>query len=253
MIWDIQPEVFSFSPLPRWYSLIFALGIVAGYLVMRVIFRRENRPLLLLDSLLMHIVLGMMIGMRLGHCLFYQPEYYLQHPLEILMIWKGGYASHGGFLGVIIALWLFVRRHREFTYLWILDRTAIISMIAAGCIRVGNFFNSEMIGHETTLPWGIIFAQVDNVARHPAQLYEAFGYFVTAAITWVLYDRGKITEQPGRLLGVAMMLGFGWRFFCEFFKVDQVPFEQGMTFNLGQLLSVPFVIVGAFLFFRKSK
>lgn len=253
MIWDIQPEVFSFSPLPRWYSLLFALGIVSGYFIMRTIFRREGRPLEALDSLLMHIVLGMMIGMRLGHCFFYQPDYYFQHPLEILMIWRGGYASHGGFLGVIIALGLFVRRHRDMSFLWLADRVAIIGLNAAGWIRVGNFFNSEMIGHETTLPWGITFAQVDNVARHPAQLYEAIGYFVVAAIGWALYNKDQVIKRPGMLLGIHLILGFGWRFFCEFFKVDQVPFEQGMTFNLGQLLSLPFMAVGGYLVWRSKR
>jgi prolipoprotein diacylglyceryl transferase len=247
IVWDIRPEVFSFLPLPRWYSLLFAAGIVFGYLIFRNILKREGKPLEMLDSLLMHIVLGMMIGMRLGHCFFYQPDYYLAHPLEIPMIWKGGYASHGGFAGVLIALALFVRKHKDATFLWLADRVTIIAMLAAGFIRVGNFFNSEMIGHPTDAPWAVVFAQIDQVPRHPAQLYEAVGYFAVSGITWLLYVKGDAVKVRGRLLGVGMVLGFAWRFFCEFFKEDQVPFEQGMTLNMGQLLSLPFILLGAAL------
>jgi prolipoprotein diacylglyceryl transferase len=243
-VWDIRPEVFSFSPLPRWYSLIFASGIVGGYAVIRKMFIREGKSLEILDSLLVYVVVGMMAGMRLGHCLFYQPDYYFAHPLEIPMIWKGGYASHGGFAGVIIALALFARKHRELSMLWLLDRVSTISMFTAGCIRVGNFFNSEMIGHEFHGAWAVVFAQIDALPRHPAQLYEAVGYFAIFLISWALYYKTDIATKPGRLIGINMFGGFFWRFLCEFFKEDQVPFEQGMTLNMGQLLSIPFVLIG---------
>lgn len=251
IIWDIRPEIFSFMPLPRWYSLLFAGGMVFGYFIMRNIYQRENKPVEILDSLLMHVMLGMIIGMRLGHCLLYQPEYYLAHPLEIPQIWKGGYASHGGFAGVLIALILYARRYKEVTFLWVADRVSIIAMLTAGFIRIGNFFNSEMIGHATDVPWRVTFALVDNIPRHPAQLYEAFGYLVITAIDWTMYKRGTVLEKPGRLLGWTAIMGFSWRFFCEFFKEDQVPFEQGLTFNMGQLLSVPFVLLGIWLVMRK--
>lgn len=244
-VWDIQPEVFSFSPLPRWYSLLFAAGIVGAYFILRSMLKREGKPMELLDSGLTYVVLGMMIGMRLGHVLFYQPDYYFEHPLEIPMIWKGGYASHGGFAGIVIALYLFVRTHPQLTWLWTLDRVAIGSMLSAGCIRLGNFFNSEMIGRPATgVPWAVIFKSVDDVPRHPAQLYEAVGYFAIFAVFWVIYLRTNLAAKPGRILGWVAAFGFLWRFLCEFFKEDQVPFEAGMSLNMGQLLSLPFVAIG---------
>jgi len=252
-IWDIRPEIFSFMPLPRWYSLIFAAGMIGGYMMMRAVFKRENKPVELLDSLLVYIVFGTMIGMRLGHCFFYQPDYYLSHPWHIPMIWEGGYASHGGFLGVIIALWLFVRKYGNMTFLWLADRIAFASMFAGGCIRVGNFFNSEMIGHPATVPWAVVFKRIDMVPRHPAQLYESVGYFAVCGLGWLAYRYTKTAALPGRLLGLIMIGGFGWRFFCEFFKEDQVAFEAGMKFNMGQLLSIPFIILGVFLVFGAFK
>lgn len=243
-VWNLQPEVFSFSPLPRWYSLLFASGIVGGYAILRKIFIREGRPLELLDSLLMYGVVGMMVGMRLGHVMFYQPDYYIDHLIEVPMIWKGGYASHGGFLGVIIALLLFVRKKPDMTFFWLADRVSITCLFAAGFIRLGNFANSEIIGRPTgdSVPWAVIFSQVDQIPRHPAQLYEALGYFVLCALSLLLYYRTRLLEQAGRLVGLVIATGFVWRFFCEFFKEDQVPFEAGLTLNMGQILSIPFII-----------
>ena len=246
--WNLRPEVFSFSPLPRWYSLLFALGIVGGYTIIRRMFLRENKPVEYLDSLLVYVVMGMMIGMRLGHVLFYQPDYYADHLLEIPMIWKGGYASHGGFLGVIIALILFARKYKTLSFMWLADRVAVISLFTAFCIRLGNFCNSEMIGRPADgLSWAVVFEQIDAVPRHPAQLYEACGYIILCGISLLLYYKSKITAYNGRLLGFIISSGFAWRFFCEFFKEDQVPFEAGMTINMGQWLSIPFIIGGLLL------
>lgn len=255
IVWNIRPEVFSFSPLPRWYSLVFAIGIGGAWAIMRSMFRREGKPLELIDSLLIYTVVGMMVGMRLGHVLFYQPDYYFQpeHLIEIPMIWKGGYASHGGFAGVIVSLWLFARKHRETSMLWLMDHMAVVSMFTAGCIRVGNFFNSEMIGHAATVPWAIVFQQIDNIPRHPAQLYEAIGYFAICGIFWLIYSRSRIAEAPGQLAGWIIVCGFGWRFLCEFFKEDQVGFEQGMTLNMGQLLSLPFMAIGLLMALAAAK
>ena len=255
IVWNIRPEIFSFSPLPRWYSLIFAIGIAGAWAAMRAMFRREGKPLELIDSLLVYCVLGMMIGMRLGHVIFYQPDYYFtwEHWLEIPQIWKGGYASHGGFAGVIIALFLFARKHKETSMLWLMDHMAVASMVTAGCIRVGNFFNSEMIGHVAKVPWAVVFQQIDDVPRHPAQLYEAVGYFaIFFGFLWAYY-KTRIAEAPGRLAGWIIVAGFGWRFFCEFFKEDQVPFEQGMSLNMGQLLSVPFMAIGLIMALAATK
>lgn len=243
-VWNVNPAVFSFSPLPRWYSLIFALGIVGGYAILRGMFKRDGKPVELIDSLLVYGVGGMMLGMRLGHVLFYQPDYYFAHPLEIPMIWKGGYASHGGYLGVIIALLLFAFRHAETPFLWLADRVAIVSMFTGMCIRVGNFFNSEMIGRPASSPWAVIFAQVDQVPRHPAQIYEALGYAVVTLGSYLCYRFTAMAKGPGRLMGLVMGMGFLWRFFCEFFKEDQVDFEAGLALNMGQLLSIPFIVIG---------
>ena len=254
-VWNIRPEIFSFSPLPRWYSLIFAIGIAGAWGVMRAMFRREGKNLELIDSLLVHCVLGMMIGMRLGHVIFYQPDYYFTaaHWLEIPQIWKGGYASHGGFAGVIIALWLFARKNPDLKMMWLMDHMAVASMWTAGCIRVGNFFNSEMIGHVAKVPWAVVFKQIDDVPRHPAQLYEAIGYFIIFGFFYWAYWKTNIAKAPGRLAGWIIVAGFSWRFFCEFFKEDQVPFEQGLTFNMGQLLSLPFIALGLIMALAAAK
>lgn len=247
-VWELRPEVFANLPLPRWYSLIFAAGFALGYVIFRSLARREGRPVELLDSLLLYVVTGTIVGMRLAHCLLYEPSYYLAHPLQIPMTWKGGYASHGGFAGVIIALALFARKHREMTFSWLLDRIAIVAILGAAFIRVGNFFNSEMIGRPANgLPWAVVFANIDQVPRHPAQLYEAAGYLAIFGLAWVLYRRTEISAHPGQLVGTVIVLGFAWRFFCEFFKEIQVGFEAEMVLNMGQLLSVPFVIAGVLL------
>jgi prolipoprotein diacylglyceryl transferase len=246
LVWGIRPQVFSFSPLPRWYSLLFAVGIVGGYAIMRGMFKREGKPLALLDWLLVYVVVGMLAGMRLGHVIFYQPDYYLRpgHLWEIPQIWKGGYASHGAFAGVIVALLLFARKHKETPFLWLCDRVAIISTFTAGCIRLGNFANSEMIGRPSNVPWAIVFAQVDRLPRHPAQLYEAIGYFVVCRLSYLWYRKSDWHLSPGRLVGFIMAVAFFWRFICEFFKEDQVVFEHGMVLNMGQVLSLPFIVVG---------
>jgi prolipoprotein diacylglyceryl transferase len=243
-VWRLAPEVFSFSPLPRWYGLIFMCGVLASYFITRRLFVRDGLRWELADRLLVYVIVGMIVGMRLGHCLFYQPEIYLKNPIQILMIWEGGYASHGGFLGVIIALIIFARRYVDGRFLFLGDRVSVGCMLAAAGIRVGNFFNSEMIGRPSSEPWAVTFALVDNVPRHPTQLYEAIGYVVIFAIGYALARPQGLLRQPGRLLGVIMILGFSWRFFVEFFKVEQVAFEADMSLNMGQWLSVPFVLLG---------
>jgi prolipoprotein diacylglyceryl transferase len=252
MIWDIRPEVFSFSPLPRWYSLLFAIGVYTGYLLTRKLMSKEKLSDEQFASGFTYVIVGMMVGMRLGHCLFYQPDYYLERPWEILMIWQGGYASHGGFLGVFIALYFFIRKNPQVTFWWLLDRASIGCVNVAGWIRLGNFFNSEMIGHKTEMPWAVVFAQIDQVPRHPTQLYEAFGYFFTSILLWILYHRTKIADQPGRMIGLSCVMLSTWRFFCEFFKVEQVGFEQDMALNLGQILSLPFFLGGLYLLVKKN-
>ncbi len=243
-VWDIDPQVFSTMPLPRWYSLLFAIGILGGFAILKAMLSYEKKPHSILDGVMTYGMIGMVVGMRLGHVLFYQPDYYINHLHEIPMIWLGGYASHGGFLGLAIAMYLYVKRNPPMTFTWLVDRVSIASLFAAGFIRIGNFFNSEILGNATTAPWAVIFAKVDQTPRHPAQLYEAAGYLALALLFGILYRFTAMKEKGGMLFGGVIASGFLVRFICEFFKEDQSAFEAGMLINMGQILSIPFILGG---------
>lgn len=250
MIWDIDREIVGIGVFAlRWYSMLFALGIVLSYFIMKRMFEREGKSLEMLDSMLFHCVIGTVVGARLGHCLLYEPETYLRDPLRILKIWEGGLASHGGYLGVMIALILFVRRYRQLSWFWVADRMTVNGMVTGGLIRIGNFFNSEIIGHPTDVPWAVIFKKVDMTPRHPTQLYEAAGYLTIAAIEYAIYRGAGRKPRDGRMFGFVLIAGYGFRIFVEQFKENQVDFEQGMALNMGQLLSIPFILIGLFFFF----
>lgn len=252
--WNVSPEIFELGPIRlRWYGLMFLLGFSLGYRLMMSVCRWENKPLEKLDSLLVHLVLGTTIGARLGHCLFYDPVHYLSHPLEILKIWEGGLASHGGGTGVIIALWLFVRKNPEFTWMWLLDRIAIFTVMTGSFIRIGNLMNSEILGKVTDGTWGVIFSRVDPLPRHPAMLYEAFAYALIFAISYGLYLRWKAKSPPGFLFGLVISGIMIARFVIEFWKENQSPFEDGMALNMGQILSVPFIVIGGYMMMRAWK
>jgi len=252
-VWDFSPEIFKIGSFgPRYYGLMFAIGFMVGYSITQKIFLREGRPEEDLSSLLFHIMVGTIVGARVGHCLFYEPEYYLSHPLEILFVWRGGLASHGGTIGVLLALWLYRRKHLDQGYIWLADRLAIGTAFTAACIRVGNFFNSEILGKPTDVPWAIIFAaNNDNIPRHPAMLYEAGAYLILFFIMLWMYWKTNAGEIRGRLIGLMLAWIFAARFVIEFFKENQVPFENGMPLNMGQLLSIPFVIIGILLYTGK--
>ncbi len=228
----------------RWYSLLFAGGIVLGYFILKSIFKAEGRSPEALEALPTYVILGTLIGARLGHCLFYEPEVYLKDPLRILMVHEGGLASHGGFLGVIIALVLFTRKYKDIPIFWLLDRVSMPALMAAACIRIGNFFNSEIIGLPSDVPWAIVFAKYDNIPRHPSQLYEAFGYAWIGVALYFVYLRMGRKIPEGRMFGLVMLFGWTYRSLMEHFKENQVAFEQGLSLNLGQLLSGPFLLVG---------
>jgi prolipoprotein diacylglyceryl transferase len=246
--WGPSPEIFSLGPVTiRWYGLFFALGFIVGYQIMERIFKRERYDVSKLDSLLLYLILGTTIGARLGHCLFYEPDIYLAHPLRILYIWEGGLASHGGTIGNLIAMWLFVRRYPEFSYLWLVDRLSYPIALAASFIRLGNVMNSEILGLPTNGHWGIIFTLRDHIPRHPAQLYESFSYFATFLIMRHFYWKTDVTRFRGRMFGIFLCCVFGARFIIEHFKENQVPFENALALNMGQLLSIPFVLVGVYL------
>jgi prolipoprotein diacylglyceryl transferase len=254
LIWNVSPEIFHFGPLQlRWYGLFFASGFLSGYEIMARFYRKEGRPLENLSSLASYLILGTVIGARLGHVFLYQPDYFLKHPLEILMIWEGGLASHGGFAGVMIAVYLYLKKYPDMSFLQLADRLAIPCLLAAAFIRVGNFFNSEILGTPSDLPWAIVFARVDNIPRHPAMLYEATAYFLIFTALYITYWRTRIIQFPGRVFGAALVMSFLARFMIEFVKENQVAFEERLLLNLGQLLSLPFIIVGGYLIYRSCK
>jgi phosphatidylglycerol:prolipoprotein diacylglycerol transferase len=250
LIWDINREIFSIGGFAlRWYSLLFALGIFLGYTIMYRIYQKENKSIELMDSLLFHIVIGTVVGARLGHCLFYEPMDYLTNPIRILKVWEGGLASHGGFTGVIIALILYCRRYRQISFFWLADRVAITAMLAAGCIRIGNLFNSEIYGHKTDVAWAFIFKKIDDIPRHPTQIYESLGYLAVSGILYAIYRLKDRKPPEGLLFGLVMVLAYSFRTFIETFKENQVAFEDSMALNMGQILSIPFILIGLFFAF----
>ena len=243
--WDINPEIISFGSYgPRYYGLLFAFGFLVGYYLMQQVFRKEGRDEEDLSSLLLHLMLGTIIGARLGHCLFYEPMYYLTNPLKILYVWQGGLASHGGTLGVIISVFLYTRKHPDQPVSWLGSRMMAAVCFTGACIRIGNFFNSEIIGKPSDLPWAVIFKHVDNVPRHPAMLYEAAAYLVLFLILHFRYMRYGKNLNSYMQLGIAFCGIFSARFLLEFVKENQASFENGMILNMGQLLSIPFILAG---------
>lgn len=252
--WNVSPDIFSIGPITiRWYGLLFAMSFIVGYQIMVIIFKRENKSEHDLNDLVWYMILGTVLGARLGHCLFYNPDYYLSHPLEILQIWKGGLASHGAGIGIITALILYTRKKKEISFLWIMDRVVITVALSGFFIRLGNLFNSEIIGKPTNGNWGFIFVSVDNIPRHPAQLYEAIAYLLIFIFLLSFYFRVKGKFKNGLLFGLFLVSIFGFRFFVEFLKENQSIFEQNLFLNMGQLLSIPFVILGIYFLFRKDK
>ena len=250
--WSVNPEVFSLGPLSiRWYGLLFISGFVLGWYIFKWFFQRESIPVTLLDPLLYTLLIGTIVGARLGHCLFYQPDYYLgswQGFTEIFMPWKGGLASHGGTIALIFAMMWFAKRYgrkHDFDFIWILDHLAIAVCFAATFIRLGNLFNSEIYGDVTTLPWGFIFElRGETLPKHPTQLYEALSYFLLGISLILAYKFKADKLYRGFFIGTFFIGCFGMRFLIEFIKEPQVMFEQNMTLNMGQLLSIPFVLMG---------
>ncbi|MBA6252215.1 prolipoprotein diacylglyceryl transferase [Colwellia sp. MB3u-55] len=246
-IWDINPVLLSIGPLSvHWYGALFAAAIISGLQVMKWVYQTEHKNLEALDNLLMYSVFGIIIGARLGHCFFYDPQYYFANPLKILAIWEGGLASHGGGLGLIIALGIYARKYQE-NYLWLLDRLAICTALFGVFVRSANFVNSEILGVASDAPWAIIFARIDNIPRHPAQLYEAIAYLLIFIILFFIYKKSKDKTPKGSLLGLFLILTFTARFLIESVKVKQAAYESIWALNTGQMLSIPFFIAGIVL------
>ena len=267
--WNADPVLFSIGSLEvRWYGLMWALGFLFGYFIMRSIYRREKMSEDAVDKLLIYMLVSSVIGARIGHCFFYEPDYYLANPLKILAIWEGGLASHGGAIGILIGLFIYTRVIKK-PYLWILDRVVIAVCLVGALIRFGNVMNHEIYGTPTSLPWGFVFLRgseqfcgtFDNYTQctswanccppeqwlpcHPTGLYEAFFCLVAMGILlWMYFKRDLAKRQPGVMFGVFLIIIFGSRICIEFLKNVQVAFEESMTFDMGQWLSLPFVITG---------
>lgn len=247
LVWNVDPVLLHLGPLQlRWYGLLFTAGILLAYRVGVWSFELAGGDREETNRLLSYVVVGTVVGARLGHCLLYEPAYYLRHPLEILAVWRGGLASHGGAVGIVLAVWLFARRTGR-DLRWLLDRVAVTAPIAAASIRVGNFFNSEIVGRPSNGPWAVVFARLDPLPRHPAMLYEAAAYLITFGVMlWLEWLTG-IRERLGALTGILLVLVFGARFAIEFLKEPQEAFEAALPLDLGQLLSIPAVLIGVLL------
>jgi phosphatidylglycerol---prolipoprotein diacylglyceryl transferase len=246
--WNVAPEIFQVGAFAiRWYGLLFALMFLFGFFMLRWEFRVEGKNEKDVERLLTFMVVGTLVGARLVHCLFYDPVYYWQHPLEIPAIWEGGLASHGGALGILIALYFYTRSRPDQGYIWLLDRVVIPAALGSCLVRVGNLFNSEILGVPTQVPWAFVFQRVDSVPRHPAQLYEAIAYGIIFIILFQIYRRLRERTPKGLLFGLFLVSVFTARFLLEFLKQPQASYEEGFRISVGQWLSVPFVVWGAFL------
>ena len=279
ILWNPDVVAFSLGPVEvRWYSLLWCIGLFAVYQLMHYLFKEQKLGEDKFDPMFLYCFLGILIGARLGHCLFYEPGYYLSHPMEMILPMRKfpdgewhftgyeGLASHGGTLGLMIAIVLY-SRSVKLNLMHVLDNVAIVTPICACAIRLGNLMNSEIIGSPTDVPWAFVFERVDMLPRHPGQLYEALCYAMFFFIGWFIYRlslKKEIIERytsnerkplvdirvgSGFYFGLCLFLIFFSRIFIELTKENQVDFESGMMFNMGQLLSVPFVVLGLYCMF----
>ncbi len=272
IVWNVDPELFSIGPLHiRWYGLLWAIGIWLALVVVQKLYKNEKLPDAWVDKLFMYTVIGTIVGARLGHCFFYEwkpldepvtflgmtftyGNYYLSHPWELLYVWRGGLASHGGAIGILIALYLFNKKVSHKGFLWGMDRLVIGAALTGAAIRLGNLMNSEIYGSATDLPWGFIFVRDGQTQpMHPTQIYEMLYCLVTFAIVWWLYWKKQAYKQTGLIFGVFLIGIFGTRFLLEFIKLNQEAFEAGMLLNMGQILSIPFIVWGVWLIYNSRK
>ncbi len=265
--WNASPEVFTIPGIDwpvRWYGLSWALAFIGSHFFMNRIFKKEGRTDKQLDLLTLYIVIATVLGARLGHCFFYDFSYYSKHPLEILKVWEGGLASHGGAIGIVIGMWLYCRKTKE-SWLWLFDRLVVVVPLASMCIRFGNLMNSEIVGKVTNVAWGFKFLKNDedvaNLAqfgteipvRHPTQVYEALFYSLLFALFYWLWKHKRNAVGPGFMFGLFCVLMFSFRFLMEFMKENQSAFEDALPINMGQILSLPFIALGIFMIARSKK
>lgn len=251
-----SPEIQQIGPIQiRWYGLLFAGAFVCGAFIMYQMYQDAGRTQEDLDSLIMYIAVATVIGARLGHVLFYDFQLYLNHPSEIIKIWHGGLASHGAAIGILLAMYLYVKKYKDMSFLWLADRVVVSVAIGGTLIRLGNFMNSEIVGQPTNLPWGIVFSRRPDLAmipRHPSMLYEALLCLFTFGTLWYIYKHYKNKPPEGAMFSIFLVMLFGGRFFLEYLKHQQAAFATGIL-NMGQWLSIPLVVFGLWLLFNKVK
>jgi len=253
MVWNINPVALSFGAVQlHWYGLFFAGGLLGAYFFGEWIFANEGKDKKLLEPYFVYLIIGITLGARLFHVFFYDFGYFSKHPIEILMVWRGGLASHGGAIGAVVATYLFCKKYK-INFAWMLSRVAMATMIVVGSIRVGNFFNSEIVGLPTKSLFGVVFARVDNIARHPVVLYEAVAYFAIFALLFWLYKRVSSQKFTNIAAGLVLILAFIARFVLEYFKTSQSEFANALPLSMGQLLSLPFIFVGVYLLIASKK
>jgi phosphatidylglycerol---prolipoprotein diacylglyceryl transferase len=256
--WTANPEIFTIPLIDRpvrWYGLAWAFAFIGCHFFMNRIFKKEGRTDKQLDTLTLYIIIATVLGARIGHCLFYDFEATMANPLDLIKVWEGGLASHGGAIGIIIGMWLYCRKTKE-EWLWLFDRLVVVVPFASFVIRLGNLMNSEIVGKVTDVAWGFKFHNNDEDAvnflkggipvpiRHPSQLYEALFYVLLFVLFYYLWKFKRDCFGKGFMFGLFCLIMFTFRFLIEYLKVEQVDFEKGHLFNNGQLLSLPFIIIG---------
>lgn len=244
IIWNIDPTLLHLGPLQlRWYGLFFVGSFVLGSYILTWMYKREGKDPAPVENLVLYLMLGAVLGSRLMHCFAYEPDFYLSHPLEILYIWKGGLASHGGLLGVFVSMYLFARRY-DVAYMWVVSRVAIPGALTAASVRFGNFFNSEILGLPSEQPWAIVFERIDLIPRHPVQLYEGLSYLLLFSILLVIYKKTTASFATKILPGIFLTSMFIIRFLLEYTKTRQADYTTSLPFTTGQMLSIPFILTG---------
>ena len=264
IVWDVDPILVNLGPLQiRWYGLMWGLGFILAYEMVSRLFRKEKYPEDWADKLFIYSILSTIIGARLGHCLFYEWDYYTSNPIEILKIWKGGLASHGGVFAIILTLVYYSKKVTHKNVWWLFDRMIPAVAVVCACIRFGNLMNSEIFGSPTDMPWGFEFIRSHewqqlynqngaHLPCHPTQIYEMLYCLTALVVSWVMYHKFHLERYIGLITGVSLLIFFGTRFALEFMKNPQVAEEVGMTFNIGQLLSVPLILLGLYLIFTSK-
>jgi len=244
-VWDTDPILLSVGPISvSWYGLFFFGSFVVGvYVVSKLIFQRENKSPEMFGDLFLYSIIGTLIGAKLMDALAYNPGYFLSHPLDILKVWQGGLSSHGGMFGLWVALWIVAKKHNE-SHLWLISRMVMPGFVVAFSVRLGNFFNSEILGKVTDVPWAVIFARVDNLPRHPVQLYEAVAYMILFILFVMLYRRLSPQFTSRLFPGIFFISMFTIRFLMEYTKTEQASYSLDIPLTTGQMLSIPVVFLG---------